>query len=331
MINRYSRLSRHVPERFSFTLILLLIPIFACASDGTVPSLGPVRFEFIIFGFLLLGVALLHKQTFKVALTGLAVLLVFKFVFDPEFNFMKHLFGERSLGEQIMNKNFREGEWGTLLNLTGLLLGFAILAKVFEQSGIPEALPRILPGDWKGAFILLVFVFILSTFLDNIAAALIGGTIALVVFRNKVHVGYIAAIVAASNAGGSGSVIGDTTTTMMWIDGVSALNVLHGFIAAISALLFFGWFASRQQDKYQSIVTGAENAVKTDPLRLLGFYDPCRCNYFKFPLRHACPWSLDCYFCRILFKTYPMEGGAGFAERDNFPAESGILCFANAC
>ena len=269
MINRYSRLSRHVPERFSFTLILLLIPIFACASDGTVPSLGPVRFEFIIFGFLLLGVALLHKQTFKVALTGLAVLLVFKFVFDPEFNFMKHLFGERSLGEQIMNKNFREGEWGTLLNLTGLLLGFAILAKVFEQSGIPEALPRILPGDWKGAFILLVFVFILSTFLDNIAAALIGGTIALVVFRNKVHVGYIAAIVAASNAGGSGSVIGDTTTTMMWIDGVSALNVLHGFIAAISALLFFGWFASRQQDKYQSIVTGAENAVKTDPLRLL--------------------------------------------------------------
>jgi Na+/H+ antiporter NhaD/arsenite permease-like protein len=126
-----------------------------------------------------------------------------------------------------------------------------------------------LPGDWKGAFILLVFVFILSTFLDNIAAALIGGTIALVVFRNKVHAGYIAAIVAASNAGGSGSVIGDTTTTMMWIDGVSALNVLHGFIAAISALLFFGWFASRQQDKYQSIVTGTEKAVKTDPLRLL--------------------------------------------------------------
>jgi Na+/H+ antiporter NhaD/arsenite permease-like protein len=26
--------------------------------------------------------------------------------------------------------------------------------------------------------------------------------------------------VAASNAGGSGSVVGDTTTTMMWIDGL---------------------------------------------------------------------------------------------------------------
>ena len=103
----------------------------------------------------------------------------------------------------------------------------------------PTCLPRFLPDDWKGPFILLVFVFILSSFLDNIAAALIGGTIALVVFKKKVHIGYIAAIVAASNAGGSGSVVGDTTTTMMWIDGVSAFNVLHGFIAAGSSTSLF--------------------------------------------------------------------------------------------
>ena len=68
-------------------------------------------------------------------------------------------------------------------------------------------------------------VFVLSSFLDNIAAALIGGTVAATVFRHRVHIGYIAALVAASNAGGSGSVVGDTTTTMMWIDGVSPLNV----------------------------------------------------------------------------------------------------------
>ncbi len=42
-------------------------------------------------------------------------------------------------------------------------------------------------------------------------------------FRAKVHIGYLAAIVAASNAGGAWSVVGDTTTTMMWIDGVSPL------------------------------------------------------------------------------------------------------------
>ena len=46
------------------------------------------------------------------------------------------------------------------------------------------------------------------------------------------RIGYLAAIVAASNAGGSGSVIGDTTTTMLWIAGVSPLQVLHAYVAA---------------------------------------------------------------------------------------------------
>ena len=53
-----------------------------------------------------------------------------------------------------------------------------------------------------GAFLLLAMVFVLSSFLDNIAAALIGGAMAHAVFRGKVHIGYLAAIVAASNAGG---------------------------------------------------------------------------------------------------------------------------------
>jgi hypothetical protein len=59
----------------------------------------------------------------------------------------------------------------------------------------------------------------------------IGGTMARHVFH-KMHIGYLAAIVAASNAGGSGSVVGDTTTTMMWIDGVSPLSVLDAYVAA---------------------------------------------------------------------------------------------------
>ncbi len=93
----------------------------------------------------------------------------------------------------------------------------------------------------------------LSSFLDNIAAALIGGTVAARVFRRKVHVGYLAAIVAASNAGGSGSVVGDTTTTMMWIDGVSPSNVVYAYVAAFTALLVFGVIASRQQQAYRPI------------------------------------------------------------------------------
>jgi Na+/H+ antiporter NhaD/arsenite permease-like protein len=250
-------------------LLILLFPLSAFAAGRTVPSLGPVRVEFIIFGLILLGVALFHKHTFWVAVIGLSVLLTFKLTFDPEFHLIKHFFGTTPFGDQLMDKDLRQGEWGIILNLLGLLLGFALLSKIFEESCVPDILPKYLPDDWKGPFLLLVFVFILSSFLDNIAAALIGGTIALVVFRNKVHIGFIAALVAASNAGGSGSVVGDTTTTMMWIDGVSPFNVLHGFIAAGVALLFFAWFASHQQDKYQRIQSDPLTDAKVDWMRIL--------------------------------------------------------------
>jgi Na+/H+ antiporter NhaD/arsenite permease-like protein len=256
-------------KRLSLLLFILLSPVAIFASDGSVPTIGPIRVEFIIFGLILLGVALFHKQTFWVAVIGLTVLLAFKFIFDPAFHLGEHMFGTTPFGEQIMDKELRQGEWGIILNLLGLLLGFAILSKVFEESGVPGALPKFLPNDWKGPALLLVFIFILSSFLDNIAAALIGGTIALVVFKNKVHIGYIAAIVAASNAGGSGSVVGDTTTTMMWIDGVSPLNVVHAYVAAGVALLFVAWFAARQQDKYQPIQKDPDITVKIDWLKIL--------------------------------------------------------------
>ncbi len=253
-----------------FLLILVMLsPVCLFASGGEVPSIGPVRVEFIIFGLILLGVALFHKQTFRVAVIGLTVLLIFKFIFDPGFHLFEHFFGTTPFGEQLMDKELRQGEWGIILNLLGLLLGFAVLSKIFEESNVPEILPRYLPDDWKGPFLLLIFVFILSSFLDNIAAALIGGTIALVVFKNKVHIGYIAALVAASNAGGSGSVVGDTTTTMMWIDGVAAFNVLHGYVAAVVALFFFAWFASHQQDKYQRIQKDTTVDVKIDWLKIV--------------------------------------------------------------
>lgn len=249
------------------TILAAPLPLLAAGSQG--PSVGPVRVEFIIFGFILLGVAVFHHKTFNVAVIGLTVLLAFKLIFDPGFHLFEHLFGHTPFADQILDKSLREGEWGIILNLLGLLLGFAVLSKIFEESGVPDMLPRYLPDDWKGPFLLLIFVFILSSFLDNIAAALIGGTIALVVFNRKVHIGYIAALVAASNAGGSGSVVGDTTTTMMWIDGVSAFNVLHAYVAALVALLFFAWFASHQQDKYQRIMKDPGQNAKIDWLKIL--------------------------------------------------------------
>ena len=155
-----------------------------------------------------------------------------------------------------------------LANLLGLLLGFALLARHFEDSRIPEVLPRFLPDGWPGGFVLLVMIFVLSSFLDNIAAALIGGTIAAGVFRRRVHIGYLAAIVAASNAGGSGSVVGDTTTTMMWISGVAPLEVLPAYVAAGTALLVFGIPASIQQQRYAAIERDAPVGVMIDWVRV---------------------------------------------------------------
>ncbi|MDD5570680.1 MAG: SLC13 family permease [Bacteroidales bacterium] len=217
-------------------------------------SILNVRVEFILFALVLIGVAVFHKKTFWVALIGLSVILIYKLIYVNEFSTFEHFFGrDYYLFQQITNKDLRQGEWSILFNLLGLLLGFALLARIFRDSGLPELITKILPSDWKAPFVLLIIVFVLSAFLDNIAGAMIGGAIALVVFNNKVHIGYIAAIVAASNAGGAGSVLGDTTTTMMWIDGVSALNVFHAYVAAITAMFFFGWFASHQQHKYQHI------------------------------------------------------------------------------
>ncbi|OFX47176.1 MAG: citrate transporter [Bacteroidetes bacterium GWA2_30_7] len=228
-----------------------------------------IRIEFILFALVLLGVALFHHKTFYVAVTGLVVILSYKFIFDGGFQFVEHMIGSNPFFEQIIDKHTRQGEWSILLNLFGLLIGFAILAKIFEESGIPEILPKYLPNDWKGPFVLLIMVFIISSFLDNIAAALIGGTIALVVFKGNLHIGFLAAIVGASNAGGAGSVVGDTTTTMMWIDGVSPLQVFHGYIAASVALVFMAWFAAKQQDKFQPIQKDAPVGAKVDFGKLL--------------------------------------------------------------
>lgn len=260
--------------KVSGILGLVILPSVLFASDRSVPEIAGVPLEFVLFALILVGVAVFHKQTFWVAVIGLTVIMSFKLIFDNGFHIFEHFFGFNSFSDQLFNKDIsgewmRQGEWGTLLNLLGLLLGFAVLAKVFEESGIPDIVPRYLPKGWMGPFVLLIFICVISSFLDNIAAALIGGTISLVVFKNKVHIGYIAAIVAASNAGGSGSVVGDTTTTMMWIDGVSPVNVLSAFISAIVAVLVVGWVAAHQQNKYQQINKSSEIIVKIKWRKLL--------------------------------------------------------------
>ena len=206
--------------------------------------LAGIPLDFILFALTLLGVALFHRHTLTVALIGLVVIAAYKLAFSD----FAGVAGPAGLLGLLAH------EWVTLANLLGLLLGFALLADHFERSGLPGLLPRYLPDDWKGGFCLLLLVFVLSSFLDNIAAALIGGSMASAVYRKRVHIGFLAGIVAASNAGGSGSVIGDTTTTMMWIAGVRPGQVFEAYVAAVTAVLIFGTIAARQQHRYQPIL-----------------------------------------------------------------------------
>jgi Na+/H+ antiporter NhaD/arsenite permease-like protein len=229
-----------------------------CAAVALACALLGVPVEFVLFGLTLAGVALFHRQTLYVALTGLAAIVLYKLAFAG----FKYGAGFAGLGLHMAH------EWVVLTNLLGLLLGFALLSRHFEDSKVPAVLPHYLPDDWKGGLLLLVIVFVLSSFLDNIAAALIGGAMARVVFRHKVHVGFLAAIVAASNAGGSGSVVGDTTTTMMWIDGVDPLDVLHAYAAAGVALFVCGIPAAMQQQRYSPIVKEARIDGRVDWARV---------------------------------------------------------------
>lgn len=224
----------------------------------TPPQVLGIPIDFILFALTLIGVALLHAHVLKVAVTGLAVITLYKLLFSPF-----------ATGAGVVGLAAHVGhEWVIVANLFALLVGFALLSNHFERSHVPALLPKVLPDDWKGGFVLLILVFVMSAFLDNIAAAMIGGTVAASVFKKRVHIGYLAAIVAASNAGGAGSVVGDTTTTMIWIAGGSPLQVLEAYVAAVPALMFFGVIAARQQHAHQPIVKDPRHGVVMDGARL---------------------------------------------------------------
>jgi Na+/H+ antiporter NhaD/arsenite permease-like protein len=231
--------------------------IGALILGGVALELG-VPLDFVLFGLTLAGVALFHHQVLWVALIGVTVIALYKIGFTG----FKTGPGLPGFGRHLLH------EWVILSNLLGLLLGFALLSNHFEESKVPAVLPRFLPDGWQGGFVLLAMIFVLSSFLDNIAAAIIGGTMAAVVFRRKVHIGYLAAIVAASNAGGAGSVVGDTTTTMMWIDGVSPLAVLEAYLAAGLALVIFGIPAALQQHRHSPIIKDAKLEGRVDWARV---------------------------------------------------------------
>src|SRR6187455_2370385 len=177
---------------------------------ASLPSIAGIPLDFILFAAVLAGVALFHHHSLRVALIGLATITLYKIAFSS-------FHGSAGLGGLVAHLG---KEWVLIVNLLLLIIGFSLLARHFEESRVPLLLPSLLPDDWKGGFAMLALVFVLSSFLDNIAAAMIGGTMA----------------------------------TMMWIDGVRPGQVFEAYLAAIPALLFFGVIAARQQHAFQPIM-----------------------------------------------------------------------------
>ena len=221
------------------------------ASGTAGPALAGVPVVFWLFAATLAGVLIAHRRATTVAVAGLVVIAGVRIAFS-RFDAVAYLAEEAP----------------KLLNLFGLLVGFAVLADHFDGSHAGARLPRLLPAGRAGCFVLLLVIWILSGLLDNIAAATIGAALATRVFAGKVHLAYLIALVAAANAGGAGSVVGDTTTTMMWLDGVSPLRVLPAYIGSAVALLLFGSVAAMAQHRHAPLVAADGEETPLDGGRL---------------------------------------------------------------
>lgn len=235
-----------------YLLIITAAAVLAFLATGGGTDFLTKALPWLIFGAAIVGVGMFHEKAFNFAVAG---------------GLLGSLWMIGSNGLSAYGGHWGH-EWVTIVNLLLLLLGFALLSDHFEKSKLPEKLPKWLPNGWTGGFVLLALVFCLSAILDNIAAALIGATIANVVFRGKVHIGFLAAVVAASNAGGSPSVVGDTTTTLMWLSGVSPADVAHAVVAALSAMIVCGIIAAKQQHNYRPIEADPPKGVVIDWARL---------------------------------------------------------------
>jgi Na+/H+ antiporter NhaD/arsenite permease-like protein len=211
-----------------------------------------VPLDWVIFGAVLAGVAMYHRHSLAIALSGAAVSMLC----------YAHLHRFAELSAHLT------AEGVALANLSLLLVGCALLEQHFQLSGIPQRLSRALPSGWRGAFGLVALTFVLSGFLDNIAAALIGAALAQARYGNRIHLAYIGALIMAANAGGAGSVIGDTTTTMMWIKGISADRLLPAYLGSFMALLIAGGVAARIQDRYAPAIPSEPGSVRVDWIRV---------------------------------------------------------------
>ena len=114
--------------RSCFLIAMLHVPMLAFAQGAAPATYTPdlyrvfgIPIDFILFALTLLGVALFHTHTLRVALAGAIAISLYKIAFTG-FKFGPGLSGWAShMGH----------EWVILTNLLCLLMGFALLSRHF--------------------------------------------------------------------------------------------------------------------------------------------------------------------------------------------------------
>ena len=165
--------------------LFLTAPVWAVAAgEGAFagPHVGPVPLEFILFGCVLAGVALFHHYTLRIAMGGAIFIALYKIV---------RCRPSRPAPGSRASRLHLGHEWVILANLLLLLLGFALLADLFEKSEVPRRASRgFLPDDWtrrlRAAAAGLRAQRASST---TSRRRMIGGAMRHTVFKGKVHIG----------------------------------------------------------------------------------------------------------------------------------------------
>lgn len=199
--------------------------------------------QIIVF---LIGIYLIAKNHSKRKLIALLMATCTGYLFFLMYGFP--LTGA-AVSMEPVNHHLRE-EIRELINLGVMLIGFACLAYQFGKSSISKLIASKILKKFSGKTaesLILAMVWLLSGFCDNIASALVGMGI-ITVIHGKFKLRLVLLVTIMANAGGAYSVIGDTTTTLLWIKGITQSQLLPGFIPSfvcMLATLFFGVWLKR--------------------------------------------------------------------------------------
>jgi hypothetical protein len=87
------------------------------------PALFAIPLDFVLFGLTLIGVAVFHHHTMRVALVGLVTISIYKIAFT----------GFKTGPGMIGFLSHVEHEWVILANLLCLLMGFALLSPILKK------------------------------------------------------------------------------------------------------------------------------------------------------------------------------------------------------